>query len=360
MVSDDLGSRWRARTPWNELTSPRSHEPAQPMRAGTIFLLIQPWGIKAYDPRLNQWWDWDPSLKLSTPWDLSGQAVWTSGRLLFFHDCSLSWVKSDVSEYVPGKGWIPVSDPQRPNQRKNGNYFVSKNQIVAWGGENCSDGSPLFDGSLYNPDSNRWTKLPTPPSLKTSNGGERRDPLVTIAAQSLFVWGGWSERSGPEDSPHERYSSAANGAVLNLSSLEWEVAAKSGFDIPNGFDTVAVSVPKGILVYDAVLSQGAIYQLDTRTWTKMLVKSPHQSSPQSHRPVVTKMRAASNGSTALFWNGDQVFLYDGINGDWSGPTYVATRSGGSEAFAISTSQVSFWTGTEWILWFRGQGYRYYP
>ena len=123
--------------------------------------------------------------------------AWTGSRLLVWGgrfqgaDYRTLRVIDGGAAYDPaGDRWTPMSSVNAPSPRAEATVVWTGRRLVVWGGAPLPGGTPLADGGVYDPATDRWTRLEAPPTkvpLPKGNVGPLTHILVAPDGRVVFL-----------------------------------------------------------------------------------------------------------------------------------------------------------------------------
>lgn len=264
-------------------------------------------------------------------------AVWTGTEMIVWGGFGKGSLNTGGRFSRDRLSWVEVSTLNAPVGRQGHGAAWTGRAMVVFGGRNAS--GLLSDGGLYDPVQDRWTALPTAQAPSARSGA-----TVLWTGSGILVWGGETASAGD-----------ATGALLrfdvNGNPLAWEsLPLLSGFASRSGhvaaWDGQRLVVWGGRSMGRQLLSDGAVLDVGTRTWTLMTAVGAPTARYQA----------------SGVWTGDELLVFGGQDaGGASSGGHAWRRSSGSwRALPSSNPAVArsgglaAWTGTELLL-FGGQG-----
>jgi hypothetical protein len=123
--------------------------------------------------------------------------AWTGSRLLVWGgrfqgtDYRTLRLVSGGAAYDPGADrWTPMSSENAPSPRTDATVVWTGRKLVVWSGATQPGGPALPDGGIYDPATDRWTRLEAPPGkvkLPTGNVGPLTHILVAADGRVVFL-----------------------------------------------------------------------------------------------------------------------------------------------------------------------------
>ena len=123
--------------------------------------------------------------------------AWTGARLLVWggrvatRAPGSARTLGDGAQYDPvADRWTPMSSVNAPAPRTDATVVWTGRRLVVLGGTQTPGGPPLRDGGVYDPATDRWTRLGAPPgdvALPKGNVGPLTRVLVTASGRVVFV-----------------------------------------------------------------------------------------------------------------------------------------------------------------------------
>lgn len=299
----------------------------------------------AYDPASDRWRTLAPS-RLSPRAD--HVAAWTGTEMLVWGGNPGNPTPYGKNEFTDGALYNPVTERWRPmatfplHGRFAAAVVWTGELLVVWGGaraEHGDDPPPLADGAAYDPDTNRWSRLPDAPIAG------RLFPLAAaVDGDVLISWG----FTGPGSPP------AFDGARYDPDTERWTpVAPAPESDDPWCFDLAGcVGVDTGNRVVFA--GEGLVYDPAADRWAKV------ETSPLAN-PVLDGKALAWTGRRVVLWGGGR---YPDESEAPSPPEQIITDPAGmaydpagdswarlpAAPIASRARTAGVWTGAEFVVW----------
>jgi len=325
-------------------------------------------------------------------------AIWTGGEMIIWGGIDLD-VKNDGARYNPNTGWVAMTLTNAPTPRMEHTAVWTGTEMIVWGGREPSSTSSLNTGGRYNPTTNSWTAT----SLVNAPAPRIGHTAVWTGTE-MIVWGGdlranpWLTNTGgryrpdtdswtptnPTNAPAARANHVAvwTGSVM----IVWSTADnKSGgrYDPQSGSWTPTKNRDSAPTVYNGVW-----------TGTEMIVWGTHPSCLSGcpaaggrYNPALDEWReinldggppapdrdqlatAVWTGTEMIVWGkGENVFDAPGEGGRYNPMTDSWTLLSKTNAPVARSLHTAVWTGSEMIVWggqdyqgtFRTDGGRYNP
>ena len=287
-----------------------------------------------YRPTSDTWVEMGTS---DAPEARSGHtAVWTGSEMIVWGGFGKGSLNTGGRFSRNRLSWEAVTTLNAPAARQGHGAAWTGRAMVVFGGRNAS--GLLNDGGIYDPAQDQWTALPT--NLAPS---ARAGATVTWTGSGLLVWGGETATVGDATGALLRFDTNGNPLAWESLPMFSGFAGRSGHVA--GWDGQRLMVWGGRTVGRQLLSDGAVLDLGTRTWTSM---------------------AGAGAPTARYqasglWTGDELLVFGGQDaGGVASGGHAWRRSSGtwrnlpSSSPAVARySGLAAWTGTELLL-FGGQ------
>ncbi|HYX37975.1 MAG TPA: hypothetical protein VE954_33155 [Oligoflexus sp.] len=244
-------------------------------------------------------------------------AVWTGDRMIViggFRDENAAASQpahlNAAHSYDPATGqWTDLNPPAWFTPRSQANAVWTGSEVLIWGGYNGTTDSTTwsFDGALYNPSTKVWTQVGKPDFWTPAQ------PLVTLYPAQTAVWTGdkaiiW----GGYDA-----SNYALGAIFDVATRTWSKMSTGANAPRTQAGHSAVWTGKSMIVWggqtanNAITDYGAVYTPATNSWSPMIDNAQ-------------KMPTARAGHQAV-WTGSKMVV---ISGGGSGTSTDLTSTGG--------------------------------
>jgi N-acetylneuraminic acid mutarotase len=264
-------------------------------------------------------------------------AVWTGTEMIVWGGFGRGSLNNGGKFSRAKLAWGVVSTLNAPSGRQGHGAAWTGRRMVVFGGRSAL--GLLNDGGLYDPAADTWVALPTAQAPSARAGA-----TVLWTGSGVLVWGGETLSGGDATGAFLRCDSSGN-------PVAWEpLPLLAGFEGRTGhvaaWDGRRFMVWGGRNMTRQVLSDGAMLDMETKTWSRISVTGA--PSARSH----------AIGA----WTGDEFLVFGGQ--DAGGPVLGGSawrvssgtwRTLPSASPAIARAGgVSAWTGSE-LLVFGGQG-----
>lgn len=288
-----------------------------------------------YRPASDAWVEMGAS---DAPEARSGHtAVWTGSEMIIWGGFGSTSLNTGGRFSRSRISWEPVTTLNAPSARQGHGAVWTGSAMVVFGGRNVS--GLLNDGGIYDPAQDLWTALPTAQAPSARTGA-----TVLWTGSGMLVWGGETAEAGD-----------ATGAYLSFDAQGRPVAWESlpvlpGFVARSGhvaaWDGQRLVVWGGRSMGRQLLSDGAVMDLGSRTWT-----------PMNGSGAPTARYQASG-----VWTGEELLVFGGQDaGGTASGGHAWRRSSGtwrvlpaSNPAVARSGGLAAWTGTDLLL-FGGQG-----
>jgi N-acetylneuraminic acid mutarotase len=299
----------------------------------------------AYDPAADRW------RKIAGS-PLAGRSdafiAWTGSQVLVWGGQRRDSLTGFGDEWTDGALYDPAKNTWKPmakwplTERYGARAVWTGKRLVVWGGASAAAGKdppPLADGAAYDPEDDKWTKLPSAPI------SGRIAPLAGTRGDSTLVsWGPGEVRDG-------KRVPAADSALYDAGARRWSPAA----DAPeppketwciDASECVGVDTGSGVLF----AGQGLAWDARSNRWSTV-------AANQFADPLFEGKAQAWTGNRMMFWGGgmlesaadappatvtDAGVVYDAAADRWDAlpPAPLAPRA----------RATGVWTGREFIVW----------
>lgn len=292
-----------------------------------------------YDPTLDRW---TYTSRIGAPAGRSqALAVWTGQEMIVYGGHVGAERLTSGGRYDPiANSWHPIAEGSHATT--DGVAVWTGSEMVVWGGYN---GVNVQTGARYDPATDSWS----PTSVVDAPEG-RSDAVAIRAGSEMIVWGG-SDGSQYRDSGGRYDPVADQWTPMSL------VNSPAGRELPSVVWTGTEMIVWGGRGQSGGLGDGAAYDPATDQWRAL--------SEVGAPPPIWYPTAVWTGSDVIFWgrvDGEPpppVWIYDPGTDNWRASTEAPPgfvdvgTSGGPRHF-------HFWTGTEVLLWLKGDGGLYDP
>ena len=243
----------------------------------------------AFDPSTSTW-QLMATTNAPSPRSLFS-VVWTGDQAIYWGGYTNN-VIGDGKRYFPANNtWSNITATGAPSARCRHSTVWTGTEMLVWGGQrnNVTTQTVTNNGARYNPATDTWTAMATPPAGITN----RCDHVAVWTGTEMIIWGG-STDSNPA------LAATNNGARYNPTSDTW--TPMSSVNAPIG-RALALAVWTGteMIVWGGYLgltnsNTGGRYNPATDTWT----------------PFNTGQYTWSQEATAV-WTGSKVIWAGGVN-----------------------------------------------
>lgn len=290
----------------------------------------------AFDPASNSW---QMMSRTNAPVARSAfSVVWTGSKAIYWGGFnSTNSFLSDGKAYDPSANtWSNVTSTGAPSGRNRHTAVWTGTEMIVWGGVVNTPQTVTNNGARYNPSTDTWTAMATPPAGITN----RCDHVAVWTGTEMLIWGG-------STNSNINLAATNNGARYNPTSNTWTPMSSVNAPTPRAL-ALAVWTGTELIVWggylghtnnNSNLNTGGRYNPATDTWT----------------PFNTGQYTWSQEATAV-WTGSKVIWAGGVNNvgmvnrsGKGGITYdPATGVVGTIPVApIQQRNMPFtWTGTE--------------
>lgn len=304
--------------------------------SGRGWLRIAPLGSAAVAPRSGH----------TAVWTCSEMIVWGGGPNII----AANGIDDQGAAYTPKTGlWRKLPVAPIPRRALHAALWTGKEMFV-WGGLAVTAGGSVFaaDGALYEPTSDRWTTIPTEPTLRG------RIQFTTVHAPTtneVIVWGGFADTE-----------TLGDGGAFSLTTRSWRKLAPPPAAFAPRRSAAGVFIDgKVVIVGGSATGQptssndGASYDPVTDTWALL---PPSNLPPAVIGAIASKRGGRSIGLIFGKTPTDGAY-FDGAR--WTPipallPTTVASNErNGAVAWSTGT-ELYFWGGkTAGTEVFQGDG-----
>lgn len=313
-----------------------------------------------YDIATNTW-----KMMSTPPSILSGGrsdhvAVWTGSQMVLFGGSDASNPSRDAVSYSPATDtWKILSVTSLlPRAEVAGVWSTTTNELIVWGGfaTTCSSSGDCSDGASYKPSTDTWTPLPAAPIPG------RHAHMAVWTGSAMLVYGGESEAAGG--------AALSDGALYNPSTKTWTIlpATPSGFD--GRYANIGVAQGGSTLIFGGVggpsfafESTGAIFS--GSSWSAITTPTATELNP----PARARMAAWGFGGQYWIWGGLKTGTtnfsgagasYNPSSGGWTAMDVSAAPAGRARATVVNTGKAAIVWGGQGEGTFFGDGSAFVP
>ena len=253
-----------------------------------------------YDPCADKWKTIAPA---PFTWRRGSSAVYaTSTReLIVFGGLQQTRATNDGWAYsLDSDTWRALAPSPLAARERQSAVWTGSSMIV-FGGF-LQDGSDPHDAASYDPSTDRWTKLASPPS----DAPRGEDGVTNEAPPSATFWGGRTSKTAVDGSGTGYF--ATNGVTFDVPTSNWRsIPAPSATTLSERTNAMVWMANEKLFVfgghvdhdvYDPVshtAQDGAFFDFSARTWTRIA------------RPVAYVMREGAS----VVWTGREAILLGG-------------------------------------------------
>lgn len=288
-----------------------------------------------YRPASDAWVEMGAS---DAPEARSGHtAVWTGSEMIVWGGFGSASLNTGGRFSRNRISWEPVATLNAPSARQGHGAAWTGATMVVFGGRNV-DGL-LNDGGIYDPSQDVWTALPTAQAPSARTGA-----TVLWTGSGILVWGGEAVAAGDATGAFLPFDAQGNPAAWESLPVLPGLVARSGHVA--AWDGQRLIIWGGRSMSRQLLSDGAVLDLATRTWTTL---------NSSGAPTA---RYQASG----VWTGEELLVFGGQDaGGAASGGHAWRRSSGtwrvlpaSNPAVARSGGLAAWTGTDLLL-FGGQG-----
>lgn len=209
----------------------------------------------AFDPANDSWQPMSPTNAPSPRTQFS--VVWTGTQAIYWGGYSNNFI-GDGKRYFPANNtWSNMTATGAPSARCRHTAVWTGTEMLVWGGI-FSSGVTTNNGARYNPTTDAWTAMATPPTGMTN----RADQLAVWTGTEMIVWGG---------SSNGNVNAFNNGARYNPANNSWTMMSSNNAPIGMLFPQ-AVWTGTELITWGGFLgltnnNTGGRYNPATDTWT---------------------------------------------------------------------------------------------
>lgn len=282
-------------------------------------------------------------------------AVWTGSKMIVwgglgYYSASTSYAKNDGAIYDPSlDSWASMSTPSTLSARYGhaAVWSTTTNEMIVWGGQGATcAGTYCNDGASYNPATDTWTTIPTPPIA-----GRWKHSMIWTGSE-LVIWGGYNS-SG---------SYLRDGARYDPKTKIWTKFPDPPADIDGRYDHVAVWSGKEMLIFGGygnsvgssyAKGNGARY-LPGGSWTEFTTPPDDIFATGTSAKRYAIQAWYGNGKLWM-WSGlpgtssSGYAVSGGVSYDPATDTWTTMDLTGAPTTNRTRASV-VWTGKEAILW----------
>lgn len=238
-----------------------------------------------FDPANDSWQPMSPTNAPSPRTQFS--VVWTGDQAIYWGGYSNNFIGNGKRYFPANNTWSNITATGAPSARCRHTAVWTGTEMIVWGGI-FANGFPTNNGARYNPATDAWSLMATPPAGITN----RADHLALWTGSEMIVWG------GSINTFSQAYN---NGARYNPANNTWTVMssnnAPTGRAWPLGVWTgTEMIVWGGFNSTNTTLNTGGRYNPTTDTWT----------------PFNTGQYTWSQEATAV-WTGSKVIWAGGVD-----------------------------------------------
>lgn len=279
---------------------------------------------------------WLQTSSANAPTPRSGHTtVWTGAEMIVWggNTASLGSPTNTGARYDPGTDtWTPISTSGAPTARSGHAAVWTGAEMIVWGG--LGTFTPVNTGGRYDPATNTWKPMstrgaPTP----------RINHTAIWTGTEMIVWGGGS-----------LFSSTNDGARYNPATDQWTPITLTNAPSPRSAHS-AVWTGAEMIVWGGTVSgsvrtnTGARYNPGTDTWT----------------PLSTTGAPSERATHTAVWTGTEMIVWGGLGGGSgvnpfnSGGRYDPVTNTWKATSTVNapdarTGHTAVWTGTTMIVW----------
>lgn len=256
------------------------------------------------------------------------------------------WTKIEIDGDRRAKPPIPVP-PNVPSFRLNHSAVWTGEEMIVWGGH-CLDTCYRTDGAAFNPLTQQWRPIKTPPFL-----AGRAYHSAFWTGTKMLVWGG---RSGGR--PYN------DGGLYDPKSDEWTPVTMEGVPslrtnhgaVWTGREMIVWGGQETLVMADGKLKGGLRFRPDGKIYDPVL----DRWRPMSTRGLDTNVKKQPAGQEyhTSVWTGEEMITWGGARG--SGATHLGYRYNLEADVWVPVTNTgsptnrdyhtAVWTGREMIIW----------
>jgi hypothetical protein len=256
------------------------------------------------------------------------------------------WTKIEIDGDRRAKPPIPVP-PHVPSFRSDHSAVWTGEEMIVWGGH-CLDACYRTDGAAFNPLTQQWRPIKTPPFL-----AGRAFHSAFWTGTKMLVWGG---RSGGR--PHN------DGGLYDPKSDEWTPVTMEGVPslrtnhgtVWTGREMIVWGGQETLVMADGKLKGGLRFRPDGKIYDPVL----DRWRPMSTRGLDTNVKKQPAGQEyhTSVWTGEEMITWGGARG--SGATHLGYRYNLEADVWVPVTNTgsptnrdyhtAVWTGREMIVW----------
>jgi len=289
-------------------------------------------------------------------------AIWTGTEMIIWGGWEGTFSNTGAKYNPATNRWSTIAIPPSnvTSGRDRHSAVWTGTEMIIWGGREGGLGSSTGTvgdeasntGAKYNPATDTWTTISTPPAniLKARMGH-----TAIWTGTEMIIWGGFEFELNATVSTGAKYNPATNTWATIISppfslffaARERHSAVWTGTEmiIWGGFGNVPSGFPPQNFPTDDIFNNGAKFNPATNAWTAI-------TTPPSN--VLEKRRLHSavwNGTEMIIWGGFEF----GTGGVKTGAKYNLSNNTWQAILAPSGFSkrgwhVAVWTGSEMIVW----------
>ncbi|HIE66244.1 MAG: hypothetical protein ABGX83_06520 [Nitrospira sp.] len=181
-------------------------------------------------------------------------------------------------------------------------------EMIIWGGFEFGPNAPVNTGAKYNPATDTWTPILTPPPLLFFTGRERHSAVWT--GTEMIIWGGLGDApiGFPPTNNFPTSDTFNNGAKYNPTSNIWRTIATPPSNIMGkrrlhsaAWNGTEMIIWGGFELGAVEVKTGAKYNPATDT------------SPSLWEPILAPSSFSERGWHSAVWTGTEMLLWGGVD-----------------------------------------------
>jgi N-acetylneuraminic acid mutarotase len=280
-------------------------------------------------------------------------AVWTGTEMIVWGGESESTQLRNGARYYPAAdNWQPVALDGAPQIRAGHSAVWTGSSMIVWGGRSATLGHEMFTGGIYSPVSNTWQPINT-------NGvpSARQGHFAAWSGTQMIVYG------GTHTTEKGQSYVLTDGARYNPDTRTWTRTATPPLGPMIGA-SMTWSGTELILWGGASYEQGTQFEISLSTYY-----GPFHNSGLRYNPATDQWRSLAYTPCgrlghSTIWTGKEMIVWGGSPSRNASPQYGILNSGGKfnpntgkwqpistlNAPTARQGHKAVWTGKEMIVW----------
>lgn len=311
-----------------------------------------PYGTR-YNPATDQWFKMNAE-EIPDKGRAGHSALWTGKEMIvwggdWFGEQNTGW------KYNPDTDtWSQITTKGAPEPIYDHTIVWTGNEMIVFGGINATNFEYINTGYKYDPVIDTWQKLNSNGAPKTKHGH-----TVIWTGTEMIIWGGFQSSGEQMVFPLSNSGSRYNPSTDSWQPVSIEGAPKARERHSAVWTGTEMIIWGGLDGYSEI-NTGGRYNPAEDKWMTVTTKN----APEGRFDHI----AVWTGKKMIVWggfNGEVGFntggLYDPDNDSWVYTTLQgAPPSLSSNIYTQDYYNRGVWTGTEMIVLFNSEGWRYIP